>query len=115
MISLQCVGLNEARRESSIILLQHDLAGNLIGRVREMPADIDIDIDIPVLTVFVDQGPIGMAALNFIMGHLRLMMIARYNAFHRGFRYIVGASMAGDGNERGTFRRTMLMTGFISL
>ena len=53
------------------ILLQRDLAGNLIGRVREMPADIDIDNDIPVLTVFVDQGPIGMAALNFIMGHLR--------------------------------------------
>ena len=74
-----------------------------------MPTEFDID-DVPIVVAYVDQGRVGIGGLNFLMNHLKLMLVTRYDAFHRGIRDIVDSSSKA---AVGVFRRVMLLTAYL--
>ena len=90
-------------------IILEDQFGNVVQTTPAMPRDFDVN-DLFLITVYIDQGAIGMAALNYVMGYLQLMLIARYDAFHRGIRDIIAATTK---TARALFRRVNLMYAFI--
>eukprot|EP00973_Karenia_brevis_P092024 12410349-Karenia_brevis.AAC.1 len=51
-----------------------------------------------------------MAGLNFLTHHLNLMVVTKFDAFHRGIRDIIDSSSK---SVLGRFRRVMLLTAYI--
>ena len=78
--------------------------GSLQARTKVLPDDFDID-DVPILVIYIDQGPVGLAALHFAMGHLGLMIVTRFDGFHRGVNDIKDGAKSSC---RAVFRLTML-------
>ena len=90
-------------------ITRFDPAGHVIATYQEMPTYLVID-DIPLLPVCIDQGRIGLGGFNFVMNYLKLMVLARFDRFHRGIRDIVNSSSKA---ASGVLRRTMLFTAYI--
>ena len=91
------------------VIVQTDANGFVSNRLQEMPTDIDIE-DVPIVVVYIDQGRIGLGGMNFLTNYLHLMVVARYDASHRGIRDIVDSTSKA---ALGVFRRVMLITAYI--
>ena len=91
------------------VIVQTDAGGAIVNRFQEMPTDFDIN-ELPVIVVYVDQGRVGLGGLNFCTNFLKLMLVSRFDAFHRGIRDIIDSSSKA---VLGVFRRVMLFTAYI--
>ena len=91
------------------MIVQTDAGGAIVNRFQEMPTEFDIN-ELPVIVVYVDQGRVGLGGLNFCTNFLKLMLVSRFDAFHRGIRDIIDSSSKA---VLGVFRRVMLFTAYI--
>ena len=65
------------------VIVQTDAGGAIVNRFQEMPTEFDIN-ELPVIVLYVDQGRVGLVGLNFCTNFLKLMLVSRFDAFHRG-------------------------------
>ena len=92
------------------VIMRTNGHGDIVPRTQEMPTQFTVTDDVPLVTVYVDQGRIGVGGLNFLMNSLKLMILARFDGFHRGIRDILDA--AGKVSN-GIYRRVNLFTAYI--
>ena len=77
--------------------------------VKEMPTGAE-NIDLPLLVIAMDQGAVGASGLYFAIFHQGLMILARWDPFHR---CINDVRVASSETDSGKLRQAMLQSSYI--
>jgi hypothetical protein len=83
--------------------------GSVLSETQELPDNL-AHLDLKAIVLTLDQGGTGAAAFNFAKYSLKLVMLLRWDSFHRGINDVKDAAARVD---RSVLRRALMQSSFI--